>query len=324
MEKRMILDKNDLTILPTLARDCRTSYSSIHSQIGLTSKSVKARVKNMVRSGVIERFVVRVNPAAFGYRTAIVLVRANNGITKDEVIQRVKQFGDLAYHVHHMGRTSVAALIIKIPLDEKIIRSLNDRLKPATVVSISVAELSVVSADLSETDLRIIKCLLLSGARIEISDIAKEVGISEKTTTRRLTRMKEGRLLDFSIQCNPAAMIGYIQFAIPITIAKSHYRSILERMYSEFQANILYTPSVIEPEDRLTFVLFGENVFTVDSVMARVNSFEGVKSADVYILTKWKYYDDWIMKEIDKRLLPQPLLRKSKGRLTSQQYTSRN
>lgn len=116
----------------------------------------------------------------------------------------------------------------------------------------------------------------------------------------------------------------YIQFAIPITVAKSHYRSILERMYSEFQANILYTPSVIEPEDRLTFVLFGENVFTVDSVMARVNSFEGVKSADVYILTKWKYYDDWIMKEIDKRLLPQPLLRKSKGRLTSQQYTSRN
>ena len=320
----MILDKNDLTILPTLARDCRTSYSSISSQIGLTSKSVKARVKNMVRSGVIERFVVRVNPAAFGYRTAIVLVRANNGITKDEVIQRVKQFGDLAYHVHHMGRTSVAALIIKIPSDEKIIQSLNDRLKPATVVSISVAELSVVSADLSETDLRIIKCLLLSGARIEISDIAKEVGISEKTTTRRLTRMKEGCLLDFSIQCNPAAMIGYIQFAIPITVAKSHYRSILERMYSEFQANILYTPSVIEPEDRLTFVLFGENVYTVDSVMARVNSFEGVKSAEVYILTKWKYYDDWIMKEIDKRLLPQPLLRKSKGRLTSQQYTSRN
>jgi hypothetical protein len=110
-----------------------------------------------------------------------------------------------------------------------------------------------------------------------------------------------------SIQCNPAAMIGYIQFAIPITVAKSHYRSILECMYSEFQANILYSPSVIDPEDRLTFVLFGENVFTVDSVLVRVDSFEGVKSADVYILTKWQYYDDWIIKEIDKRLLPLPL-----------------
>ena len=58
--------------------------------------------------------------------------------------------------------------------------------------------------DLSETDLRIIKCLSLSGARTEIADIAKEVSISEKTTTRRLDRIKEARLIDFSIQCNPA------------------------------------------------------------------------------------------------------------------------
>jgi DNA-binding Lrp family transcriptional regulator len=312
MEKRMILDKNDLTILPALARDCRISYSSIGSQIGLTSKSVKARVKKMVRSRVIEKFVVRVNPAAFGYRTAIVLIRTSNGITKDDVIQRVKEFGDLAYHAHHVGCTSVAALIIKKPLDEKIIQSLNDRLKPATVVRISVAELSVASTDLSETDLRIIKCLLLSGGRIEISDIAKEVGISEKTTTRRLNRMKESRLLDFSLQCSPAAMIGYIQFVIPITVAKSHYHNVLERMYSEFQANILYSPSVIEPEDQLTFVLFGENVFVVDYVLAKVNSFAGVKSADAYILTKLQYYDNWIMKEINKRLLLRPVLHRSR------------
>jgi DNA-binding Lrp family transcriptional regulator len=312
MEKRMILDKNDLTILPTLARDCRTAYSSIGSQIGLTSKSVKARVKKMVRSGVIEKFVVRVNPAAFGYRTALVLVKTSHGITKDVVIQRVKEFGDLAYHVHHMGSTSVAALIIKKPLDDNIIQSLNDRLKPATVINIAVAELSVASNDLSETDLRIIKCLLLSGARIEISDIAKEVGISEKTTTRRLNRMKEMRLLDFSLQCSPAAMIGYIQFVIPITVAKFQYHNVLERMYSEFQANILYSPSLIEPEDRLAFVLFGENVFVVDHVLARVNSFEGVKSADAYILTKWQYYDDWIVKEINKRLILRPILHRSR------------
>lgn len=308
--ERLILDKIDLNILSTLARDCRTSYSSIGSLIGLTSKSVKARVKNMVRSGVIEKFIVRVNPAGFGYRTALVLVRTNNGITKDNVIQRVKQFGDPAYHVHHMGKTSVAALIINKSLDDNIIQSLNDCLKPATVSSIAVSELSV-STGLSETDLRIIKCLLLSGARMEISEIAKEVGISEKTSTRRLNRMKEGHLLDFSLQCSPAAMIGYIQFAIPIIVAKSHYRSVSERMYSEFQANILYSPSVIDPENRLTFVLFGENVFEVDSVLAKVDSFEGVKSADLYILIKWQYYDDWIIREIDERLLPRPLSHRS-------------
>jgi DNA-binding Lrp family transcriptional regulator len=190
--------------------------------------------------------------------------------------------------------------------------SLNERLKPATIINIAVTELSVASTDLSETDLRIIKCLLLLGARTDVSDIAKEVGISEKTTTRRLNRMKEMRLLDFSLQCSPAAMVGYIQFAIPITVAKSHYYNVRERMYSEFQANILYSPSVIQPEDQLTFVLFGENVFVVDYVLARMNSFAGVNSADAYILTKWQYYDDWIMKEINKRLLLRPVLHRSR------------
>jgi DNA-binding Lrp family transcriptional regulator len=267
----------------------------------------------MVRSRVIEKFVVRVNPAAFGYRTAIVLIRTRNAITKDDIIQRINEFGDLVYHAHHMGRTAVAAIIIKKPLDEKIIQSLNDRLKPATVVNISVAKLTVGSNDLSETDLRIIKCLLISGARIEISDIANEVGISEKTTTRRLNRMKEMLLLDFSLQCSPADMIGYVQFVITITVVKSHYRNVLERMYSEFQANILYSPSLIEPENRSTFVLFGENVFVVDHVLARVNSFAGVENADAYILTKLQYYDDWIMKEIDNRLLlSRPVLHRSR------------
>ena len=121
-------------------------------------------------------------------------------------LSSVKQLGDLAYHVHHMGRTCVAALIIEKPLDDVFVQSLNHRLKPATVVSISILERHVESINLSETDLRIIKCLLLSGARTEISDIAREVGISEKTTTRRLNRMKECKYIRF---LNPVQSICY-------------------------------------------------------------------------------------------------------------------
>lgn len=252
----------------------------------------------MVSGGVIERFVVRVNPGAFGYRTANVVIKTNNGMTKDDAIRRVRQFGDLAFHAHQMGRIAAAGLLINKSLDA---RSLNDCIRPATVDSVAVVHVPL-SIDLSETDLRIIKCLLQSGARTEIGDIAKELGISEKTTTRRLERMKEGRVLDFSLQCDPAAMVGYVQFCIIMFVAKSHYRSVYERMYSEFQESILYRPSVIDPEDRLVFVLFGENVFKVDSVLTKVDSFEGVRMADAFIITKLHYYDDWILREIDERL----------------------
>jgi hypothetical protein len=113
-------------------------------------------------------------------------------------------------------------------------------------------------------------------------------------------------LLEFSIQCDPASMIGYVQFAIVMSVEKAHYRNVRELIYRNFQESILYHPSIIDPNDSLIFVLYGENVF-IDSVLATVDSIEGVRSADVYILTKLQYYDDWIIREIDERLLPQQL-----------------
>lgn len=296
-----VLDKIDAKILTILGRDSRSSYNSIGSLVDLTSKSVKARVKNMVSNRIIEKFVVRVNPAAFGYRTTTVVIKTSNAITKDEVIQRVRQFGDLEFHAYQMGRIVAAALVTKEPLDTGTVKALGDCIKPAAVDSTAVSYVPV-SADLSETDLRITKCLLQSGARTEISEIAKDLGISEKTATRRLDRMKEERIMDFTLQCDPASMIGYVQFCIIMFVTKSHFRSVFERMYLEFHENILYRPSVIDPEDRLIFVLFGENVFKVDSVLARVDSFEGVKMTDAFIITKLQYYDDWLIREIDERL----------------------
>jgi len=52
----------------------------------------------------------------------------------------------------------------------------------------------------------------------------------------------------------------------------------------------------------MIFVLFGENVFMIDFILSRVDCFEGVKDVDVYILTKWQYYDFWIIREIGKSL----------------------
>ena len=85
---------------------------------------------------------------------------------------------------------------------------------PAVVKEMSIFELPV-STRLSETDLKILKCLLLLGARM-----AKELGISEKTTTRRLDRTKE-RCYWGALQCDPASIISDVQFLI---LESSHYR----------------------------------------------------------------------------------------------------
>ena len=70
-QQRQSLDETDLKIISILSKDCRESFMSIGSSVGLTSKSVKARVDAMKSTGVIEKFVVKVNPAGSGLRAGL-------------------------------------------------------------------------------------------------------------------------------------------------------------------------------------------------------------------------------------------------------------
>ena len=61
------MDVLDLHIIRLLARDSRTPYKSIAADVGITSSAAKERIDKMISSGVIERFVVLINPLIFGY-----------------------------------------------------------------------------------------------------------------------------------------------------------------------------------------------------------------------------------------------------------------
>ena len=75
---RNILDELDMKMLNFLSRNCRVSYSSLGNEIGLTAKSVKARIKKMQSSGVMESFIVKVNPLALSYSKLCLLTVRNN------------------------------------------------------------------------------------------------------------------------------------------------------------------------------------------------------------------------------------------------------
>jgi DNA-binding Lrp family transcriptional regulator len=50
-----------------LSRDGRTSYRNISCTVKITPNAVKKRIHKLRSSGVIHRFVVRVNPVLLGY-----------------------------------------------------------------------------------------------------------------------------------------------------------------------------------------------------------------------------------------------------------------
>jgi hypothetical protein len=48
--------------------------------------------------------------------------------------------------------------------------------------------------------------------------------------------------------------------------------------------------------------VFGNDVFAIDSMFKKILSFQEVAKAELFVFTRIKYYKDWIVKEIDRRL----------------------
>jgi len=135
--KQPILDKIDLRIIQVLAKDCRVSYRNIGSVVGLSTKSVRARIIKMVSGGVIEKFFVYINPAVLGYGTECILKMRHNELTEN-VINRLNLLGDLFLHVRQIGGTSVFSLVVKTGSENKI-PLLIDSLKPTVIQSMFVS-----------------------------------------------------------------------------------------------------------------------------------------------------------------------------------------
>jgi DNA-binding Lrp family transcriptional regulator len=288
---------------------------SIGSAVGMTSKSVKARVDTMISTGVIEKFVVKVNPVALGYGMSCMLIVREHTANTDDIVSRLNLLGDVSIHSKCMGGISTFCLAIKEGHEDKL-ELLRDSLKPATVHFMFTSPSSSSSSylrskhELSETDLKIIKCLL-SNPRMDMNDIAKKTSISARTVNRRLTKLKDNNVLKFFIQCNPVSTLGYIQFVLVInTVEKSFNSQIIERIYGELKDNILCQAPIIDPDNIITLLLFSQDIFTTDGILKKVESFNGVKRVELFILTDTTSYDEWVQREIHKRLNSKSIGRK--------------
>jgi DNA-binding Lrp family transcriptional regulator len=90
------LDDIDLQIIRLLARDSRTPYKSIAADVGITQGAAKKRINKMLSNGVIQRFVVLINPIIFGYEKLCILIVKNiDKTTKEQDILVTKSL-----HIH--------------------------------------------------------------------------------------------------------------------------------------------------------------------------------------------------------------------------------
>lgn len=292
------LDNTDLKILNMLARNGRLSYRSIGVTIGLTTKSVKARVDKMLSSRIIDRFLTIINPSIFGYSGTYVIALRKRKLSK-ELLERIDLVGVIGYRFEVLGGVIGLGIGIKDEDEEKIQMLLNS-LRPAIVGLIESRNYEVPDI-LNKTDYAIIK-ELITKPRMEVLDLSKATSFSPKTIRKRIEKMTRNRVLEFSINVNPSAMRGQIIFFLSVTAEKQFYPRLLERILDELQDNIILSFNLANQVNAIGLNLAIDDVFKIEEIRARIESFDGVQEANVFFPIKLECPQEWVIRLIDHKL----------------------
>ena len=297
------MDNIDLQIIRLLARDSRTPYRSIAADVGITQGAAKERINKMLSNGVIQRFVVLINPIIFGYEKLCVLIVKN--ITKttkeQDLFKKLSLLGDLVAYSEELEGSYIFRLYVKDTTQYKI-ETVTDLLKPATVEAFFADFSPPPTMKIHSSDLEIMKCLL-SDARKSVDNIAKETSLSPRTVARRLEKMRGNYVSQFTISRNLTSMrlTGYMEFDVLIHVELARHQSVLEKIYRELDEYLIFIPAWYQREV-IVAVFFCANISTTKLILRRLESYNGVNKVESFIRTSITINQNWLKREIDKRI----------------------
>ena len=297
------VDGTDLQIIRLLARDSRTPYKSIAADVGITSPAAKERINKMISSGVIERFVVLINPIIFGYEKLCVLIVKNIDKTtiEQDIFKKLSLLGDLVAYSEELEGSYMFRLYVKDITQYKI-ETVTDLLKPATVEAFFADFSPPPTMKIHSSDLEIMKCLL-SDARKSVEKIGEETSLSPKTVARRLDKMRRNYVSQFTISRNLTSMrlTGYMEFDVLIHVELARHKSVLEKIYRELDEYFIFIPAWYQREV-IVAVFFCANISTTKLILRRLESYNGVNKVESFIRTSITIDQNWLKREIDKRI----------------------
>jgi len=295
------LDDLDVSLLKLLTTNSRISDHSIARRLQVTTNTVKNRIRNLVKEGVLFGFETHLS-ATFFNATHCWLGAELYGSEPEEKI------------VHEIGEIEKVSFIM--PTTEKLMVIAMDFLNSSdldnTIQQISMKkgitgiQTYIYSSqrlhkkiDVSPLDWRIIRSIRFN-SRKSSSEIAKECGVSTRTVNRRLRRLHEGGVIHHTTTLNPMASKGTIVYGIFVEYDARFPR---EKVVKSIISNVknLFNYFVMVNSPTIMMIFFGNRFSDIHDNENAIKTLEGVKSMKTYFCTKVYYFKDWRDKLIEEK-----------------------
>ncbi|MDD9809586.1 MAG: AsnC family transcriptional regulator [Thaumarchaeota archaeon S15] len=279
------MDSTDMGVLSCLLNDCRMADRQVGLRVGLSGGAVRSRVERMERGGLVTRYVLKVEPPALGRG---VFFAAVSGRDTEAIIAQVRLVGEPFVVVPCVGGITVCGIAVAGDVQEKI-RLARELLRDMRLLTIFEAEAPSRRSRLTRTDLTIMSALM--GDPLATAEaVAGSVGISPKTVTRSIEKLRGDRSVQFTAVYNPMACAPYIPHVILAGVSGEPAEAAVrlrESLGSRFMQEPILTPN------QIVLFLRSESIYGLDDLTHAVRDTGGVVSADLFIPKRILLPQEW-------------------------------
>ena len=279
-------DNLDVKILSSLLNNCRESDRQIGQKIGLSGVAVKSRIDKMLKTKLIEKFTLKIEPHLLGYN---VIYLVTTGQDVNEIVKHVNLVGEPFFIVPCVGGISACGIVVNGEVDQKI-AIIKNLLKQVRILNIFEAEDAGIESNLTKTDLDVIE-QLLKNPREQIDVIAKNVKISSKTVARSIEKLQENTAFQFTLIYDPTKIRPYISHAV-LCVVNGNIENLLKTLEKQFEDHFMQIPFIAK--NQIALFLYSENIFEMDEMVQKASSIENVIAVENFMPKKISLPHDWI------------------------------
>jgi DNA-binding Lrp family transcriptional regulator len=286
------VDEVDIALCRNLLRNSRTPYSDLGKELGLTPQAVHRRVRSLTEAGIVKGTTAYPSFRAVG-RMWVLIHGWSKAPSMAEVAERLRENQSVAVfqiasgnYIYIQGSVRDANDLAQFVSYSQKAASLHD-----AQVGIMPTPSTAGEGALTYLDLRLIAALR-EDARRPIAEVAEEVGVSAKTARKRLDRMEQEELVQFSIHWQPDSQ-GDTITNIHLTLREGvEGEKVAFLLIKKMAANVVRTYTFSNLPNQLIVLFWTRNIKEMERTCRELEG-EGIFHSVVpNILRNMYYYDE--------------------------------
>lgn len=303
------MDELDLKIFRTLLseravapskKQVSSSLRSIATRIGVDDMTVNYRYKRLQKTGALSGWRLLVNPTFFGCRMLDVTVDVQPESAKSDMIRKLKLVHEVTGIFDFYGKAMKVILIYNSEQSRSRTIELISRITNAEAMTQLPLPLPQCRTErLTEADVAVIRALS-NDARRNLTDVAKEVGLSATTVRNRLGRLRMESTVFAFPTLNMVGIPGLIPVYLSYSYAAHEAKALVDRkVLSHFEKS--YISVEFSGPDGGRISLSASTMTDVQEYLEWVKSQQGVAGARVDIITKTMMFPEKMTELLDFR-----------------------